>query len=190
MWLFELIQSPNYITIDLILPKKKKTVDIFLFFEKRFFKSKLTSIKAFRNLCIFQYDKWIVFLRLEIMFDKAEQRSSELTKSYELLDTWKRRGDDLLYSMLPKTVADRLRTTNSALSTCEVCCLLLKITISSFFSFQAFESVSILFCELVGLTTKTVRETMVIVTTMNNVFSCFDSLVDKYKVYKVCITFF
>lgn len=54
------------------------------------------------------------------MFDKAEQRSEELQKSYELLDTWKRRGDDLLYSMIPKTVADRLRQGNSPLSTCEV----------------------------------------------------------------------
>lgn len=58
--------------------------------------------------------------RLEIMFDKAEQRSEELQKSYELLDTWKRRGDDLLYSMIPKTVADRLRQGSSPLSTCEV----------------------------------------------------------------------
>lgn len=54
-----------------------------------------------------------------------------------------------------------------------------------FLSFQAFESVSILFCELVGLVSKTVRETMVVVTTMNNVFSCFDTLVDEFKVYKV-----
>lgn len=54
------------------------------------------------------------------MFDKAEQRSEELEKSYELLDTWKRRGDDLLYSMIPKTVADRLRNGSSPLSTCEV----------------------------------------------------------------------
>ena len=54
------------------------------------------------------------------MFDKEAQRSDELEKSYELLDTWKRRGDDLLYSMIPKTVADRLRTGDSPLSTCEV----------------------------------------------------------------------
>lgn len=54
-------------------------------------------------------------------FDKAEQRSDELEKSYELLDTWKRRGDDLLYSMIPKTVADRLRTgETSSINTCEV----------------------------------------------------------------------
>lgn len=44
---------------------------------------------------------------------------------------------------------------------------------------------SILFCELVGLASKTVKETMVVVTTMNKVFSCFDTLVDEFKVYKV-----
>ncbi|XP_023311275.1 soluble guanylate cyclase 89Db-like [Anoplophora glabripennis] len=107
--------------------------------------------------------------KLEMTFDKAEQRSDELEKSYELLDTWKRRGDDLLYSMIPKTVADRLRTgKTSSICTCE-----------------SFEAVSILFCELVGLTSSTVKETMVVVTTMNAVFSCFDELMDKFNVYKV-----
>ncbi|XP_068911277.1 soluble guanylate cyclase 89Da-like isoform X2 [Tenebrio molitor] len=106
--------------------------------------------------------------KLEIMFDKEAQRSDELEKSYELLDTWKRRGDDLLYSMIPKTVADRLRTGNSPLSTCE-----------------SFEAVTILFCELVGLSSETVKDAMQVVSTMNTVFSCFDSLMDKFGVYKV-----
>ncbi|CAH1996765.1 unnamed protein product [Acanthoscelides obtectus] len=106
--------------------------------------------------------------KLEIMFDKAEQRSEELSRNYELLDTWKRRGDELLYSMIPKTVADRLSKTKSSLSTCE-----------------AFEAVSILFCELVGLLSSTVKETMVVVETMNAVFSCFDALMDRFNVYKV-----
>ncbi|KAJ3650329.1 hypothetical protein Zmor_022024 [Zophobas morio] len=106
--------------------------------------------------------------KLEIMFDKEAQRSDELEKSYELLDTWKRRGDDLLYSMIPKTVADRLRTGDSPLSTCE-----------------SFEAVTILFCELVGLSSDTLEGAMQVVATMNTVFSCFDSLMDKYGVYKV-----
>ncbi|CAH1111121.1 unnamed protein product [Psylliodes chrysocephalus] len=106
--------------------------------------------------------------RLEVMFDKAEQRSDELDKNFQLLESWKRRGDELLYSMIPKSVADRLRSDKSSLTTCE-----------------AFESVSILFCELVGLTSETVRETMVVVSTMNTVFSLFDALMDKFHVYKV-----
>ena len=58
--------------------------------------------------------------RLEVMFDAAERRADELAASHELLETWKRRGDELLYSMIPRTVADRLRGGASPLSTCEV----------------------------------------------------------------------
>lgn len=54
------------------------------------------------------------------MFDKAEQRAMELENNYCLLNTWKERGDDLLYSMIPKPVADRLRNGSDPLSTCEV----------------------------------------------------------------------
>lgn len=70
------------------------------------------------------------------MFDKEAQRSDELEKSYELLDTWKRRGDDLLYSMIPQTVADRLRTGNSSLSTCEVNCYLNIVHLNDFNPFS------------------------------------------------------
>lgn len=106
--------------------------------------------------------------KLELMFDKAEQRATELENNYKLLDTWKRRGDDLLYSMIPKTVADRLRTGDSPLSTCE-----------------SFEAVTILFCELVGFNSSTVEDAMELVSTMNAVYSCFDSCMDQFSVYKV-----
>ncbi|KAK5650378.1 hypothetical protein RI129_001407 [Pyrocoelia pectoralis] len=106
--------------------------------------------------------------KLEVLFDDAEQRSDELEKNYDLLDTWKKRSDDLLYSMIPRTVADRLRSGNSSLSTCET-----------------FESVTILFCELVGLYSSTVQEALSVVDCMNAVFSCFDGLMDTFKVYKV-----
>ncbi|KAK5650377.1 hypothetical protein RI129_001406 [Pyrocoelia pectoralis] len=106
--------------------------------------------------------------KLELMFDKAEQRSIELEHSYKLLDTWKRRGDDLLYSMIPKSVADRLRGGRSSLSTCE-----------------SFDSVTIMFCDLVGINSTTVEDAMDVVSSMNEVFSCFDELMDKFHVYKV-----
>jgi len=61
-----------------------------------------------------------VATRLELMFERAEQWSLELEKNYELLDCWKRRSDELLYSMIPRSVADRLRTEKNPLSTCEV----------------------------------------------------------------------
>ncbi|KAB0803009.1 hypothetical protein PPYR_05195 [Photinus pyralis] len=106
--------------------------------------------------------------KLELTFDKAEQRSIKLEQSYKLLDTWKRRSDDLLYSMIPKTVADRLRGGNSSLTTCE-----------------SFDSVTIMFCDLVGINSTTVEDAMDLVSSMNEVFSCIDELMDKYHVYKV-----
>nr|CAD7568475.1 unnamed protein product [Timema californicum] len=113
----------------------------------------------------------IIFLcspMLELMFEKAEQRSMELEHSYSLLDCWKRRGDELLYSMIPKSVADRLRTGENPMSTC-----------------QTFDAVSVLFCELVDFNSVTLQDAMDVVTSMNAVFTCFDALMDRFNVYKV-----
>ena len=67
-----------------------------------------------------------------MMFERAEQRSQELENSYALLDRWKNKSDELLYSMIPQTVADRLRAGESPLSTCEVVQFLLFLVIISF----------------------------------------------------------
>ncbi|XP_076255193.1 soluble guanylate cyclase 89Da-like isoform X2 [Rhynchophorus ferrugineus] len=106
--------------------------------------------------------------KLELMFDKAEQRASELENNLSLLEIWKTRGDELLYSMIPKPVADRLRSGDSPLSTC-----------------QNFDAVTVMFCELVGFNSSTVEDAMELVSTMNAVYSCFDSLMDTFNVYKV-----
>lgn len=57
--------------------------------------------------------------RLEMMFERAEQWSQDLEDNYEQLDKWKREGDCLLYSMIPKSVADQLRNDQSAMNTCK-----------------------------------------------------------------------
>ncbi|XP_067214413.1 soluble guanylate cyclase 89Db-like [Linepithema humile] len=106
--------------------------------------------------------------RLEMMFERAEQRSTELENSYVLLDRWKNKSDELLYSMIPQTVADRLRAGASPLSTCE-----------------SFESITVLFCELCDFDYSTIKGAMDIVLSMNAVFSCFDTLMDQFNVYKV-----
>lgn len=108
------------------------------------------------------------FSRLELMCEKAEQHSVELEKSYELLDEWKRKGDDLLYSMIPQSVADRLRNGESRLNTC-----------------QAFDNVTVLFCELADFDSSSLKDAMEVVSNMNAVFTCFDSLMDVFDVYKV-----
>lgn len=71
------------------------------------------------------------YYRIELMFEKEEQRSHELETSLKLADEWKRQGDDLLYSMIPRPVAERLRSGQNTLSTC-----------------QSFDAVSVLFGEI------------------------------------------
>lgn len=65
------------------------------------------------------------------MFEKEEQRSDELETSLKLADSWKKQGDDLLYSMIPRPVAERLSLGQSPMATCE-----------------NFEEVSIIFAEI------------------------------------------
>ena len=65
------------------------------------------------------------------MFEKEEQRSDELETSLKLADSWKRQGDDLLYSMIPRPVAERLSSGQNPLATC-----------------QNFEEVSVVFGEI------------------------------------------
>jgi guanylate cyclase len=49
------------------------------------------------------------------MCERAEQLSLDLEDNYQKLEKWKKRGDDLLYSMLPKSVADQLQSEQSKL---------------------------------------------------------------------------
>ncbi len=58
--------------------------------------------------------------RIEDLYEKAESRSKELQKTYELRDEWKQRGDQLLYSMIPQSVADKLRSGVDPVETCQV----------------------------------------------------------------------
>ncbi|KAI5748898.1 hypothetical protein M8J76_003019 [Diaphorina citri] len=114
---------------------------------------------------------WQHCARLEFLCEKAEQRSDELEKNYEELDMWKKCGDDLLYSMIPRSVAEQLRAGESTLSTC-----------------KTYDNVSIMFCEVEITSTKslsTVHEVMEFVKYMNQVYTAFDALMDRFHVYKV-----
>ncbi|XP_001943213.1 soluble guanylate cyclase 89Db [Acyrthosiphon pisum] len=112
---------------------------------------------------------WQHCSRLELMFERAEQWSQDLEDNYEQLDKWKRKGDSLLYSMLPRSVADQLQNEQSTMNTC-----------------KAFNLISVMFCEVEGLRPQaTIKGVMDVVECMNTVFSCFDSLTDRFNVYKV-----
>ncbi|XP_059611883.1 soluble guanylate cyclase 89Db-like isoform X2 [Phlebotomus argentipes] len=113
---------------------------------------------------------WQHFSRLEYTFEREEQRSDELETSLHLADSWKRQGDDLLYSMIPKPVAERLRAGLNPLSTC-----------------QSFEQVTVVFGELHddSHSSSDLRDAMSAVSTLNTCFSAFDELVQTPMVYKV-----
>lgn len=104
------------------------------------------------------------------MFEKEEQRSDELETSLKLADSWKRQGDELLYSMIPRPIAERLRGGQNTMDTC-----------------QSFEQVSVVFGELqdANATSDTLEDAMAAVTTLNAAFSAFDDEIQSPMVYKV-----
>ncbi|PSN39730.1 hypothetical protein C0J52_19957 [Blattella germanica] len=84
------------------------------------------------------------------------------------LDEEMRRTDELLYQMIPKQVADRLRTGENPIDTCEM-----------------FDSVSILFSDVVTFTEICSRITpMEVVSMLNAMYSIFDTLTERNNVYK------
>ncbi|XP_026732145.1 soluble guanylate cyclase 89Da-like [Trichoplusia ni] len=111
---------------------------------------------------------WQHLSRLELLFEKAESRSMSLEKSCRLLDQWKKRGDQLLYSMIPKGVADHLRAGKDPMAAC-----------------QAFENVTIIFCGVQIAEAGTRADVMQTVAYMNDVYSRIDRLLDTHRVYKV-----
>ncbi|GIY96952.1 soluble guanylate cyclase 89Db [Caerostris extrusa] len=78
------------------------------------------------DLCLHDSSREIVLAgwqhgaRLEISYEKVRERSRKLEQNLKKADEWKQKGDDLLYSMIPKAVALRLRNGEDAIETCEV----------------------------------------------------------------------
>ncbi|XP_045449367.1 soluble guanylate cyclase 89Db-like [Melitaea cinxia] len=110
---------------------------------------------------------WQHLSRLELLFEKAESRSLSLEKSCRLVEQWKRRGDQLLYSMIPKSIADQLRAGKCSMPPTK------------------FDSVTIMFCGLQLNEAITRADVMQTVAYMNDVYSRIDRLLDTHRVYKV-----
>ncbi|XP_026485563.2 soluble guanylate cyclase 89Da-like [Vanessa tameamea] len=110
---------------------------------------------------------WQHLSRLELLFEKAETRSLSLEKSCRLVEQWKKRGDQLLYSMIPKSIADQLRSGISSMPP------------------MKFDSVTIMFCGLQLNEAITRADVMQTVAYMNDVYSRIDRLLDTHRVYKV-----
>lgn len=61
-------------------------------------------------------------VELKLALDQEQQKSKKLEESMRKLDEEMRRTDELLYQMIPKQVADRLRRGENPIDTCEVGC--------------------------------------------------------------------
>ncbi|XP_022238313.1 soluble guanylate cyclase 88E-like [Limulus polyphemus] len=106
---------------------------------------------------------------LKLALDQELQKSKQLEKSMKKLDKEMKRTDELLYQMIPKQVADRLRKGEASVDTC-----------------QDFDSVTILFSDVVTFTEICSRITpMEVVTMLNSMYSLFDQLTERHGVYKV-----
>ncbi|XP_030763662.1 soluble guanylate cyclase 88E [Sitophilus oryzae] len=108
-------------------------------------------------------------VELKLALDQEQQKSKKLEESMRKLDEEMKRTDELLYQMIPKQVADRLRKGENPIDTCEM-----------------FDSVSILFSDVVTFTEICSRITpMEVVSMLNGMYSIFDKLTERNRVYKV-----
>ncbi|KAE8749520.1 hypothetical protein FOCC_FOCC003785 [Frankliniella occidentalis] len=108
-------------------------------------------------------------VELKLALDQEQHKSKKLEESMRRLDMEMRRTDELLYQMIPKAVADRLRNGENPIDTC-----------------QMFHSVSILFADVVTFTEICSRlSPMEVVSMLNGMYSIFDTLTERNRVYKV-----
>ncbi|KAL9979703.1 hypothetical protein ACROYT_G017405 [Oculina patagonica] len=105
---------------------------------------------------------------LEYARDQLLERGKTLEENLEKLDQERQRSEELLYRMMPKAVADRLRDGRKAVETCE-----------------HFESVTIMFSYLDGFDNICANvPPMEVVNLVNKMFLTFDKLSEKHDVYK------
>ncbi|XP_013413325.1 soluble guanylate cyclase 88E [Lingula anatina] len=107
--------------------------------------------------------------KIEMALERQVEEVEHITDNMKKLDEWKQKSESLLYSMIPKSIAVRLKNGEDPINTCEV-----------------FDSVTIGFSYLIGFTEVCAHvSAMESVQVINSAFTLFDSVSDKYKVFKV-----
>nr|KAI8759969.1 soluble guanylate cyclase 88E-like [Biomphalaria glabrata] len=106
---------------------------------------------------------------LEYSMEKQTAWSKQIEETLQKLDKARQQSENLINSMLTKSIADRLKQGDNAVSTCE-----------------SFPQVTILFSYLVRFSDICTEGTpMQVVECIQNVTEVFDKIVDRYKLFKV-----
>ncbi|EDO40362.1 predicted protein, partial [Nematostella vectensis] len=106
--------------------------------------------------------------QLEYARDQQFEQGIELEENMRKLEEERQRSEDLLYRMVPKPIAERLKRGGNPIDTCE-----------------EFDAATVLFSYMDGFTSICTRlNAMQAVTLINNLFIKFDLLTEKHNVYK------
>jgi len=101
---------------------------------------------------------------MEKYTDHLEELVLDRTKK---LEEEKAKTDELLYRMLPRTIAEQLKHQGTVAA-------------------ESFDAVTIFFSDIVGFTKIAAESTpLQVVDLLNDLYTCFDSICDSHRVYKV-----
>ncbi|CAH2297415.1 Atrial natriuretic peptide receptor 2 [Pelobates cultripes] len=123
------------------------------------------------NAYICKFNKEVRTSILDNLLSRMEQYANNLEKLVEertqaYLEE-KRKAENLLYQILPHSVAEQLKRGETVQA-------------------EAFDSVTIYFSDIVGFTSMSAESTpMQVVTLLNDLYTCFDAIIDNFDVYKV-----